>query len=210
MSTIRPLPGPEIYEGIEALNLPDDLQGWHSTHPIFAQLIEEVKPLNILEVGSWKGASAIHMANLAPLAIVTACDTWLGGADHELNQQVETSVLPREHGYPRLYFQFLHNVAKAGLQKRIRPIPQTSLNGARLLKAHAYTAQLCYIDGSHEYSDVFADIEAYWPLVEDGGILFGDDFAFPGVQAAVIRFIAENELWSRVKVEVNNFWVIRK
>jgi len=210
MSTIRPLPGPEIYEGIESLNLPDDTQGWHSTHPIFAQLIEEVKPLNILEVGSWKGASAIHMANLSPLSMVTCVDTWLGGADHELNQQVKTSVLPREHGYPRMYFQFLHNVAKAGLQKRIRPIPQTSLNGARLLKAHAYTAQLCYIDGSHEYSDVYADLDAYWPLVETGGILFGDDFGFTGVMAATFRFLTERDLWSRVKVVENNFWVIRK
>ncbi len=208
---IRPLPGPEIYDGIEALGLETDLQGWHSDHPIFAQLIEEVKPSVIVECGTWKGASLIHMAGLAPQAKLFACDSFLGGIDHELHQDVATSVIPREHGYPRLYFQFLHNVKKAGIHERVCPIPQTSVNCARLLVAHGVKAQLVYVDGSHERFDPYDDMNAYWPLVADGGIMFGDDFGgFLGVAVSYWRFVMENNLGRHAGVVDKNFWIIRK
>lgn len=215
--TPRSLPGPEIYDGILELGLPDDVQGWHSTHGIFAKLIREADAFTIIECGSWKGASAIHMANeqfrrpqkMLPSKFY-ACDTWLGGIDHELNQQVETSVLKRDRGYPLLYQQFLYNVAKAGLQKHIVPVVQTSINAARLIKAHGITADLIYIDGSHEGMDPFYDILAYWPLLRKGGIMFGDDWGFPDVKASVFRFLCEAKLWHRLEIVDDNFWIIRK
>ena len=42
-----------------------DLQGWGSNHPIFAQIIAKIRPALIIEVGTWKGASAVHMARVA-------------------------------------------------------------------------------------------------------------------------------------------------
>jgi len=207
---LRPLPGPEIYQGILDLGLPDDAQGWHSTHPLFARLIAEAKPKTIIECGSWKGASAIHMASLAPQARLYACDTWLGGIDHEVTQDNPTSVLKRDRGYPLLYQQFLHNVARAGMQTQIVPVIQTSINAARLLKAYGRTAELIYIDGSHEGMDPFFDILAYWPLLKAGGIMFGDDFNWPDVKASVFRFLCEAKLWHRLEVVDDNFWIIRR
>jgi hypothetical protein len=208
--TPRPLPGPEIYDGILDLNLPDDVQGWHSTHEIFAKLIAEVAPKTILECGSWKGASAIHMAKLAPFSTLYACDSWLGGIDHDLNQEEETSILERERGYPLLYRQFLFNVAKAGLQKQIVPVVQTSVNAARLLRAHKITADLIYIDASHEGMDPFFDIIAYWPLLKKGGVMFGDDWGVPDVKASVMRFLCEAKVWPRLELCQDTFWIIRK
>jgi predicted O-methyltransferase YrrM len=210
MTTIRPLPDASIYEGIEKLNMPDDAQGWHSTHPIFEELIQETKAKTIIENGTWKGASLIHMAKLAPEAKLYAVDTWLGGIDHDLNQQVATSVLEREHGYPRLYFLFLANVKRAGVHERICPIPQTSINGARLLSAHGIKADLCYVDGSHEHYDPYEDMNAYWKLVRPGGIMFGDDMGFPGVAVSYYRFCLENGLFGQAQIVDKNFWVIRK
>lgn len=214
--TPRPIPGPEIYEGIEKLALPHDQQGWHSEHPVFKRLIKESLPNIIVEVGSWKGASAIHMAEITipwdgqcePPTKIYCIDTWLGGIDHELHQEVETSVLQRDHGYPRLYFQFLANVYRAGFKDRIIPIPQTSVNGARYLKAHNIVADLIYIDGSHEYPDALIDIDNYWHLLRPGGIMFGDDLGFEGVAKSVGEFCTHTGVTCEVVAQ--NFWVLRK
>jgi hypothetical protein len=50
---------------------------------------------------------------------------------------------------------------------------------------------MIYIDGSHSFVDVFADIMAYWDLLEAGGILFGDDWPWESVSSAVKAAAAE-------------------
>lgn len=212
MNTPRPIPGPEIYEGIEKLAMPHDVQGWHSQHSVFDRLISEASPAVIIEVGSWKGASAIHMADITHMRFtqskIYCVDTWLGGIDHELHQEVETSVLQREHGYPGLYFQFLTNVYRAGFKDRIVPIPQTSINGARFLHAHGVVADLIYIDGSHEYPDALIDMDMYWKLLRPGGIMFGDDIGFDGVARSIAEFCKHTGL--TCEIIADNFWVLRK
>lgn len=203
----RSLPGPEIYDGIESLGLSDDLQGWHSQSPVFGDILGEINPKIIVEVGSWKGASAIHMAQLCPAAKIYCVDHWLGGIDHELSQDNPTSVLPRNRGYPTQYFQFLHNVARAGLQFRIVPVVQTSINGARLLKAHGIIPDAVYVDGSHEYPDAFYDMMIYWSFLPPGGVMFGDDLSFIGVHASLARFAIET---GTKPEELGEFWVVEK
>ena len=51
-------------------------------------------------------------------------------------------------------------------------------------------ADAIYIDASHEYLDCKTDMEAYWELLRDGGIMFGDDYDWPGVKRAVDEFVA--------------------
>lgn len=206
----HPLLDGRIYDGIEARGLTTDLRGWHSTDPIFASVINETKPQTIVEVGSWKGASAIHMASLTkawPCRIVCV-DTWLGGfelLDDPFNPQ--TARVPREHGYPMIYFQFLHNVAACGFADRITPLPMTSRDGARFLRLAANKANLVYIDGSHIEEDVIDDLSDYWPLVAEGGILFGDDYPCAGVARAVEAFCDFHNIGFEV---AGRFFVMRK
>lgn len=53
-----------------------------------------------------------------------------------------------------------------------------------------------YIDADHSYEAVKADIEAWWPLVSQKGMLAGHDFddQHPGVKKAVIEFADANGL----------------
>lgn len=46
---------------------------------------------------------------------------------------------------------------------------------------------IVYIDASHEYENVLADIKAWFPKVKKGGFICGDDFSgdWPGVVRAV-------------------------
>ena len=44
--------------------LPEDSHGWNGNNSIFESLIEECKPSIIIEVGTWKGQSAIKTHKL--------------------------------------------------------------------------------------------------------------------------------------------------
>jgi len=192
-----------IYEGFTPM--PDDMQGWNSIHPVFGQLIDRTNPKTIIEVGTWKGASALYMADLCHSKSLNShiycVDTWLGAVEFctTLADTPERDLLLR-NGYPQIYYQFISNVIHKGHQQRITPVPNTSLNAAKILAYHGVKAELIYIDGSHEYDDVKADIKAYLPLLKPGGIMFGDDYGWQGVQQAVNEMIPH-------KVIDNNYWI---
>jgi len=47
-----------------------------------------------------------------------------------------------------------------------------------------------FIDGSHLYEDVLADLQAWFPKVKKGGHIAGHDFPWPNVKRAVIEFFS--------------------
>lgn len=194
--------------------MPEDLQGWNGTSKIFAKLIDEVTPSRIIEVGTWKGLSAITMAKHIKAQKINCqiicVDTWLGALEFwsKLKHTGERNLLLK-HGYPQIYYQFLSNVVHNDVQDIIIPFPNTSLIGARYLAQTGNTAKLIYIDASHDEPDVYADVKAYYELLETDGIIFGDDWkAWSGVRSAVNRFSEEMHL--DLDIVENNFWIIRK
>ncbi|MGH8597034.1 MAG: class I SAM-dependent methyltransferase, partial [Gammaproteobacteria bacterium] len=194
-------------DGFNSLAWPLDLSGWGSDAPLFKQLIEEMRPRLIIEVGTWKGASAIHMARICDqLGIATrivCIDTWLGAYEF-ISAGDDARDLKKVLGYPNIYYQFLANVVQTGHERRIIPFPQTSLIAARYLWHHQIRADLIYIDGSHDYDDVAADIRAYWPLLRRGGVLFGDDYeSFNDIRRAV------NESAHMFTLHGGRYWEMR-
>jgi len=193
-----------------------DLQGWNSNSKIFYDLINEKRPKLIIEVGTWKGCSAIHMAkyikNNKIDCQILCVDTWLGGLEHWLQKNIKTrpwyQYLNLKNGYPSLYYQFIYNVIKSELQDIIVPFPNTSLIAARFLKRNDIKADLIYIDGSHDELDVYLDLVNYFDLLTDDGIIFGDDYAYQSVQSALEKFCLEKEV--SVVVKEKQPWVIRK
>jgi predicted O-methyltransferase YrrM len=167
------------YEGFDHSKIKLDLQGWGSEDQVFEALIKAVKPKVIVEVGSWKGASAIHMAKLCtalglPTKIICV-DTWLGSAEHHIYKKWRKD-LKFSYGYPQLYFTFLSNVIKCACQNRIIPLPATSGVAFEVLKKKGIRPDLIYIDASHSYAAVLNDLRMYWELLSDNGVLFGDDY----------------------------------
>lgn len=172
----------------------DDMQGWTSTSRSFELAIKEVNPKFIIEVGSWKGASAVHMAGLAPEAHILCIDTWLGSPEMvSLNNNLYDHFR-RVHGWPQLYFTFISNVIRHVGRERICPLPMPSTVAAPLLKKMNVQADFIYIDGSHEYLDVLRDIDDYWPLLRPGGVMLLDDYGFPGVRKAIDEKLKATEV----------------
>lgn len=169
--------------------------GWNSTRPIFEHLIRGMRPRRIIEVGTWLGASAVVMARLLRQyecdgAAIICVDTFLGSKEHWQHEDGRGHLALR-HGFPTLYEQFMSNVANAGLQESIVPLPLPSAIAARVLGDAHLDAQLVYIDGSHEEEDALADMRAYWKLIVPGGALFGDDWTWESIRNAVVRFSGE-------------------
>lgn len=202
---------------------PVDMQGWGSSDPLFSQLIEAVAPRLVLEVGTWKGASALHMAELikkqrasvepAQQGFAIVCiDTWLGGVEHADPSISLGFSVPRKYGRIELYHQFLANVIHQKHQDCIVPFPSTSLIAARFFRKVGIKADLIYIDASHDEEDVYADVSSYWNILRPGGVMFGDDWdAGPvgyGVICAVNRFVKEHEL--AFQVQGNKWWFTKK
>lgn len=189
--------GQHIYEGIEAA-ASIEVAGWNSTNPAFAQIIGEIKPQTIVEVGTWLGASAIHMAQrCADIGItprIYCVDTWLGAAEFWTTQaDTQDRDLRLKNGYPQVYWEFLSNVVRHNLTDIITPVPNTSAIGCQILKHKGVVPDLIYIDGSHDVEDVRADIRCYREILRPGGIMFGDDFDWIGVKSAVCAEIESVE-----------------
>lgn len=206
---------PTIYDNFNPL--PEDLQGWNGTGEIFENWIQVLQPKTIIEVGTWKGQSAITMGNVVKkmgLETKIFCvDTWLGATEfYTTLAHTPERDLRKLHGYPQVYYQFLSNVVHHGLQEVIVPVPQTSANAARIFAHHGIVADLIYIDGSHEYDDVLQDLVMYWSLLSKGGVMFGDDYlSFEGVRNAVKQFVTFNLAAVQEHLHVNgNNWILTK
>lgn len=207
------LMGSNPYEGFDASKYESAISGWHSHHPWFEEIIGRLKPQRILEVGTWLGASALHMAELArqanPQAQVLCVDTWLGShRDLWMNPEYRKE-LNLKHGFPQQYFQFLANVVHSGLQEHIFPLPMTSYCATDILEKAGMDFDLIYIDAHHDEEEVIADIRRCYDLLRVGGTMFGDDYAptAPGVVKAVNRFVADHRLHFTTSQEK---WSIQK
>lgn len=168
-----------------------------SERPIFRRTMDRVKPRIIIEVGTFLGGSAIHMAQHAKAngwdCAILCVDTWLGGVDHWLRAR---DKLRPHFGRPSLYYYFINNVIEAGLTDYIVPFTLDSMSASRFLKAGNVRSQMVYIDGSHEIGDVIRDYNAYWELIDSGGALLVDDLTnwFPGVLHDWEKFIRTKDL----------------
>ncbi|TAK56742.1 class I SAM-dependent methyltransferase [Patescibacteria group bacterium] len=197
--TFRPKPDPTFF-------------GWNGDTPIFGNLINEIKPKLVVEVGSWMGQSSINMASnikaqgLSNDSCLLCFDTWLGSKEHWADKNLRKHLHLR-NGYPTFFEDFMTNVLNNDVEDVLMPIPLTSVSGAELLKEYGIKADLIYVDGSHEFRDVYNDLEAFWQVLSPGAILFGDDWDWSGVRGAVLAFCAE--IGCPVAPQGIN-WILRK
>jgi hypothetical protein len=209
---MRRIHGVNVYAGFTP-TLAEDRQGWNSQHPAFEEIIRTIRPDIVIDVGVWKGASTILLADLlrqhGVSGAVIAVDTFLGNVEHWDRSSGFAGLMPFRFGRPLLYDQFLSNVVRAGAHDRIVPLPQTTPLSSLLLSKIGVQAGLIHIDASHDYEDVLNDARLYWDILAPGGFLIGDDYNedWPDVMEAADAFAAEKN------VPLMNSppkWIVRK
>ena len=209
---MRRIHGTDIYAGFVPM-FPEDRQGWNSQHSVFDEIIRAIRPTVVIDVGVWKGASTIYLADLLKsngiAGAVIAVDTFLGSVEHWDRSSGFAGLIPHQFGMPLLYQQFLSNVVRCGAQDRIVPLPQTSTTGSLLLQRIKVQAGLIHVDASHEYEDVLRDARAYWDVLTPGGFLVGDDYDqyWPGVVRAANEFATEKSVQLTTSTPK---WIVRK
>lgn len=136
------------------------------------------RPINVLEIGSWMGSSAITMAEaierfVPPLGTILCIDQWVrytsetdlsdGRPAHRAFDQALSDELP--------YAIFRHNVAKLAIPVHHMRGPSAVMLG--YLAPASF--DLIFVDGSHYFAAIDRDLELALPLVRDGGYICGDD-----------------------------------
>ena len=206
--------GTDVYDSFVPTH-PLDLQGWVGNQTIFEKLIDQQKPNVIIEVGTWKGKSAIMMANVVKRlnlnCKIYCVDTWLGAIEFwDWLSHTPERNLHLKHGYPQVYYQFLSNVVHTNNQDVIIPVPLPSNLGCKLLKRKNIQSQLIYIDASHETDDVYDDMKHYYELLSPGGIMFGDDYSWESVRNGVSKFVKEQNMSMDAIKEESVNWILKK
>lgn len=165
------------------------IDGWMDEIELNWLAEQAAKCQKIVEVGSWLGRSTTVLAENTS-GLVFAVDTWLGAPE-----------IPQELIGPPgwLFAEFKKNTK--GLP--VIPVQMLSVQAAGLFKrAGICDLDMIFIDASHDYVSVKADILAWQPLLKTGGILCGHDYStYVGVRQAV------DELLGAVKLPAYSIWV---
>lgn len=196
--------GVNPYDNFNYSNYKLDLQGWNSEHEFFVDTIALNKPKLLLEVGTWKGGSAVNIIDNAMKndndAVLICVDTWLGSSEHwdhnnENHKQLGIiESLNLVNGYPNLYYQYLANMCHKGLQNNVVPLPQTSIGASEIFARLGIKFDFIHIDASHDAVSVYEDIKAYFPLLAEGSVLIGDDINWDSVKAGHDRYCSEHNV----------------
>ncbi|HRJ30863.1 MAG TPA: class I SAM-dependent methyltransferase [Cyclobacteriaceae bacterium] len=128
----------------------------------------------IVEIGSFQGRSTVSfgLGCLGSTKHIYAIDLFEGDNDM--------------YGSGEFQDRFIQHVRSCGVEAHVTPIKQHSLQVAATWNK---PIDVLFIDGSHEYQDVKADFESFYPHVKKGGIIAFHDIK--GKWDGVIRFWAE-------------------
>jgi predicted O-methyltransferase YrrM len=151
----------------------DHIEGW--LYPAEGRwLFENARSIprggNIVEIGSFKGRSTCCLAGgCQSRGRVFAIDSFDGGPN-----------LPRADSLA----DFRRNLSRCGLSAHVEPVVGLSFD---IAKSWNQPIHLLFIDGSHNYEDVLADFEQFFPNVVPGGKVALHDVNsgdWPGVRRA--------------------------
>jgi predicted O-methyltransferase YrrM len=164
--------------GIKASQVPSELLR-------FSAMVDRLRPMSVLEIGTYVGGTLLMLCRLAnPAAVIVSVD------------------LPRRlggkygGGYRSLHVPIFRMFPIA--TQRLHLLRADSHDPATLDRVRAITDKLdvLFIDGDHSYEGVKRDFEMYSPLVRRGGLIAFHDIVehAPSAGSEVHRF------WSEVKL----------
>ena len=145
----------------------------------YLSLNKSLKEPNILEIGSWFGASTLSWAQgikeyYKSKGSISCVDAWISFFDMDLHKENEyakemESLLQSDFAYKA----FLHNIGTIDRSIVSQHYRGQSDNILPQLKDAIY--DIVFIDADHTYKPVLKDIKNSMRLVKEGGVICGDD-----------------------------------
>jgi predicted O-methyltransferase YrrM len=134
------------------------------------------KPLRILEIGSWAGASAVSWAHALAAAdahgSVLCIDPWESYFDLTVEKTHFYSDMNAAAADGSIFKLFQHNITTSGFRE-ISFMRGSSNDMLPTLADKSY--EIIFLDGSHSYHNIAFDIAQARRLITDGGVICGDD-----------------------------------
>jgi MMP 1-O-methyltransferase len=167
------------------------------------------EPLNVVEIGSWKGRSTI--------ALALGVQHRGNGIVHAIDPHTGSRELIEIYGRVNTYGSFLWNVERAGVANVVIPIRDESHEARRGFSDKS--VHVLFVDGSHEYEDVKQDIGDWVSALTDRATVSFNDPSAKGVYRAlresVLSFrgpfrspkLVQNSLF--FDFERNRAWAVR-
>lgn len=174
----------------------ENIPGWFNCLPLYKTMVlDAADGARFVEIGAWKGKSAafmaVEIANSGKNISFYVVDNFKGSIEHQEDPDVVNETLEQT---------FWRNIDP--VKDFVEVFVKDSVACAALFDDASL--DFVYIDGSHEYEHVLADIEAWLPKVKKGGMLAGDDYScYPGVRQAVDEWLPNAQI-------DGNIWMFRK
>lgn len=160
------------------------ITGWFDFQDVYTFMVQRApQQAHFVEVGAFLGKStsfmAVEICNSGKAITFDVVDTWQGSAEHMAGGEHEAKVVLQG----TVYENFKSNIKP--VEHLINPIQSASLDAVR--RYEDGSLDFVFLDASHEYKDIKADILAWRPKVKPGGFIGGHDYQglFPGVIRAV-------------------------
>lgn len=141
--------------------------GEDAFHAMWFKLLTEFRPSNMLEIGVYRGQT-ISLWKLIASKINLDCDVW--------GISPLTSIGDEVSSYDSINYQedIVENFRKFNLSDpNILKALSQDVSAIEFVKSRNW--DVIYIDGSHDYKDVVADVELAISSLSPGGILVMDD-----------------------------------
>ena len=127
-----------------------------------------------VEVGVYAGEFSETLLQTSNLHLLISVDPWISVRDQKT--------------FDERYKETVERLAPFGSRSLI--LKESSVKAAASITNESL--DFVYIDADHTYSEVSADIEAWWVKLKVGGLLAGHDYAQPKPKWGVIRAVDEH------------------
>lgn len=167
----------------------NDIQGWMSVEELNWLFNQSKKVESIIELGAWKGKSTHALCSGCP-GTVTVVDHFKGSEEEKENDGPH-----KEADEINIKEEFMRNV---GNRFKNLSVISTHISEALPLLS---PSDMVFVDGSHKYEDVKADLRALSPFAKK--LFCGHDINWPEVNHAVDDVIGINniEIYERIWIQ---------
>jgi hypothetical protein len=173
----------------EKPNIPVDDHGWFTNQSTLEKFLKTDTKI-VVELGSWLGSSTRFILERAPNAKVIAIDHWSNNIkDYGNGGSTDASSDDGIEKIHTLWETFLSNCWD--YKDRLYPVRAYTQEGLNKLRDYDIVADVVYIDASHSYEDVLADItlsRELWPNAQ----IVGDDYVWESVIKAARDYAKKN------------------